>query len=46
MFVDIVFVGENLLEVNNIRLDEWRLAFEGKGLRMSKSKTVYIVYDH
>jgi hypothetical protein len=26
---DIVLVGENLEEVNN-RLDEWRLALEGK----------------
>jgi len=34
---DIVLVGKNLKEVNN-RLDEWRLALEEKGLRISKSK--------
>jgi hypothetical protein len=28
---DIVFVGEILEEMNN-RLDEWRLALDGKGL--------------
>jgi hypothetical protein len=31
---DIVLVGENLEKVN-YRLDEWRLALEGKGLRIS-----------
>jgi len=38
---DIVLVGENLEEINN-RLDEWRLALEGKGLRIRRSKTEYI----
>jgi len=37
-------VGENLEEVCN-RLDEWRLALEGKVLKISRNKTVYIEYD-
>jgi len=41
---DIVLVGENLEEVNN-KLYEWRLAIDGKGLRISRSKTEYIEYD-
>jgi hypothetical protein len=41
MFVDyIVLVGGNLEEINN-RFDKWRLALQGKGLRISKNKTEY-----
>jgi len=44
MFVDdIVLVGETLKEVIN-RLDEWRLALEGKGLRVSRNKTEYLYW--
>jgi len=32
-------VGENLQEVNN-RLDEWRLAFEGMGLGISRKQSI------
>jgi len=38
---DIVLIGENLEVVNN-RLNEWRLALEEKGLRISRNKTEYI----
>jgi len=41
---DIVLVGENREEVNQM-LDVWRLALEGKGLRISRSKTNYIEYE-
>jgi hypothetical protein len=41
---DIVLIKENLEEVNN-RLDKWRLALEGKGLRISRNITEYIEYD-
>jgi hypothetical protein len=41
---DIVLLGENLEEVNN-RLNELRLALEGKGLRISRNKTEYIQYE-
>jgi hypothetical protein len=34
---DIVLVGKNLEEVN-YRLDEWRLALERKGLRISRNE--------
>jgi len=37
-------VGENREEVNQ-RLDVWRLALEGKGLMISKSKTEYVEYE-
>ncbi|KAL4107958.1 hypothetical protein QTP88_018227 [Uroleucon formosanum] len=40
---DIVLIGENLEDVNN-RLNESRLAIEGKGLRISRNKTEYIEY--
>jgi len=33
-------VGKNLEEVNN-RLNEWRLALEGKGFRICRNKTEY-----
>jgi len=36
-----VLVGKNLEEVSN-RLNEWRLALGGKGMRISKNKTEYI----
>jgi hypothetical protein len=38
----IYFWSEKLEEVNN-RLDEWRLALEGKILKISRNKTVYRV---
>lgn len=41
---DIVLVGENLEKVNN-RLDEWKLTFKGKGLRICRNKTEYTKYD-
>lgn len=34
---DIDLVGENLEKIN-IRLDEWRLTFEGIGFRISRNK--------
>jgi hypothetical protein len=40
---DIVLIGDNLEEVN--RLNEWRLALEGKGLRISRNKTNNIEYN-
>jgi hypothetical protein len=39
---DIVLVGKYLEELN-YRLDEWRLALEGKGLRISRNKILYRV---
>jgi len=33
-----------LEEVNN-RLNEWRFALEGKGLRISRNKTEHLEYD-
>jgi hypothetical protein len=44
MFADLVLIGENLEGVNK-RLDEWRLALEGKGLRINRNKIEYIEYD-
>jgi hypothetical protein len=41
---DIVLVEKNLEEINK-RLDEWRLALEGKRLRISRNKIEYIEYD-
>ena len=38
---DIVFVAETKEEVNN-KLDEWREVLEGKGLRISRTKTEYL----
>jgi len=40
---DVVLVGESLEEVN-YRLKEWREALESKGLKISRSKTVYIEF--
>jgi len=37
---NIVLVGENLKKIN-CGLDEWRLALEGKRLRISRNKTEY-----
>lgn len=39
---DIVLVDDNLEDVNN-SLDKWRLALEGRGLRISRNKTQYII---
>ena len=41
---DIVLVGETKEEVSN-KLDEWRKALKGKGLRISRTKTEYLRYD-
>ena len=41
---DIVLVAENREEVSN-KLDEWREALEGKGLRISRTKIEYLRYD-
>jgi hypothetical protein len=38
---DIVFVGGNLEKVNH-RLDDWRSAPEGEGLKIIRNKTEYI----
>jgi hypothetical protein len=38
-----ILVGKNMEEDNN-RLDDWRLALEGKELIISKNKTEYIEY--
>ena len=38
---DIVLVAETREEVSN-KLDEWREALEGKGLRISRTKTEYL----
>lgn len=40
---DIVRVGESPEEVNG-RLKNWREAFEGNGLRISRSKVEYVEY--
>jgi hypothetical protein len=40
---DIVLVGD--LKSVHKKLDEWRLAFERKGLRISRNKIKYIEYD-
>ena len=42
---DIVLVGENMEEVSQ-RLDVWRLALEGKGLRINISKTEYSYIEY
>jgi len=39
----LVLVGENREE--NQRFELWWLALEGKGLRISRSKTEYIEYE-
>jgi hypothetical protein len=44
MFADDTVLEENLEEFNN-KLDEWRLAQEGEGLRISRNETDYIEYD-
>ena len=41
---DIVLVGETREEVSN-KLDEWRETLEGKGLRISRTKTEYLRCD-
>lgn len=43
---DVVLVGESLEKVNK-KLEYWRIKLggKGKGLRISKSKSVTIVYD-
>lgn len=41
---DIVLIGQNLDKVNN-RLSEWKLDFEGMGLRIIRCKTEYIAYE-
>jgi hypothetical protein len=45
IFVDvIILVEENLKEVDN-SLDEWRIALEGRELRISRNKIKYIDYN-
>ena len=45
LFVDdIMQVAETREEVSN-KLDEWREALEGKGLRISRTKTEYLRRD-
>ena len=41
---DIVLVAETK-QILNARLEEWREALEGKGLRISRSKTEYLYCD-
>lgn len=41
---DVVLVGESLEDVN-YRLEEWREALESKGLKISRSKTVYTEFN-
>ncbi|XP_057543361.1 uncharacterized protein LOC130821591 [Amaranthus tricolor] len=41
---DIVLVAKTREEVSN-KLDEWREALEGKGLRISRTKTEYLRCD-
>ena len=41
---DIVLVAETREEVSN-KLDEWRKALEGRGLRISRTKTEYLCCD-
>ncbi|XP_076889589.1 uncharacterized protein LOC143540366 [Bidens hawaiensis] len=41
---DIVLVAESKQDLNR-RLEEWRVALERKGLRISRSKTEYLYYD-
>ena len=41
---DIMLVAETREEVSN-KLDEWREALEGKGLRISRTKTEYLRCD-
>lgn len=38
---DIVLVAESREEIN-VKLKEWRVAFKGKGLRISCTKTEYL----
>jgi hypothetical protein len=42
MFPDNIVLVEENLEVN--RLDEWKLALEGKRLRINRNKIKYIEY--
>ena len=39
---DIVLVAETKEQVND-KLEEWRAALECKGLRISRTKTVYVM---
>ena len=41
---DIVLVAETMEEANS-KLEEWRKALEGKGLRISRTKTEYLRCD-
>ena len=41
---DIVLVAKTREEVSN-KLDEWRKVLEGKGLRISRTKTEYLRCD-
>ena len=41
---DIVLVAETMEEANS-KLEEWRKALEGKGLRISRTKTEYLQYN-
>ncbi|XP_021995613.1 uncharacterized protein LOC110892770 [Helianthus annuus] len=41
---DIVLIEESKQSLNE-RLEEWRVALEGKGLRISRSKTEYLYCD-
>jgi len=44
LFTEDVVLGEESLEEVNYRLEEWRVALEGKGLKISGSKIVYIEF--
>jgi len=41
---DVVLVGESLEKVNYI-LEEWKEVLESKGLKISRSKIVYIEFN-
>lgn len=42
--VNIILIGDNRQKVNQW-LNMWRLALEGKELRIKRSKTYYIEYE-
>ncbi|XP_021996189.1 uncharacterized protein LOC110893385 [Helianthus annuus] len=45
LFVDDIVLIEESKQSLNARLEEWRVALECKGLRISRSKTEYLYFD-
>ena len=45
LFADNIVLAAKTKEEANSKLEEWREALKGKGLRISRMKTVYLRYD-